>query len=233
MAKSDDNHQEGKNDAIAHILAKAVTPSGLLGVSGAKIPSEDIAFTYTGVGGQSIPTPCGPPNKKIRRGGRRPWRTTDHPGPSPQLDNGILGIRTAGIKDPANYISHSTTVDDNNNGWEDEKDGELAAALALARAGGFSVDVSLEQTMHKYGAKECDLLRANKVATEIHQEGPSSSGFTNQYDAVVKAAARPEIFEAPDPGVNKIALGGLKISSLWSPPPKSRYNPGRGAWDKR
>ena len=46
----------------------------------------------------------------------------------PQLDNGILGISTAGLKDPANYIAHSATVDDNNNGWKGEKYGELAAA---------------------------------------------------------------------------------------------------------
>ena len=152
----------------------------------------------------------------------------------PQLDNGILGISTAGIKDPTNYISHSDTVDDNNNGWEGEKDGELAAALVLERAGGFSVDVSMDQTMHKSIAKECELLLANKVVTELHQGNPSSSGVTHQDDAVVKAAARPEIFEAPGPGVNKIALVGLKNLLLWShPPQKSRCNTSRVVWDER
>ena len=88
--------------------------------------------------------------------------------------------------------------------------------------------------MHKSVAEKCELLLANKVVTELHQGGPSSSGVTHQNDAVVKAAARPEIFEAPGPGVNKIALGGFKNPSLWShPPKKSRCNPSRGAWDER
>ena len=133
---------------------------------------------------------------------------------------------------PANYIAHSATVDNNNNGWEDEKDGELAAALALTRAGGFSVDISLDHTMHKSGAEECDLLSAKKVATELHQGGPSSSGVTHQDDDVVKAAACPENFEAPGPAVNNISVRGLKNCSLWyhPPPPQIRCNPGRGAW---
>ena len=105
--------------------------------------------------------------------------------------------------------------------------------MVLERSGGFSVDLSLDQTIHKSGSKECELLLANKVATDLHQGNPSSSGVTHQDDAVVKAAARPEIFEAPDPGVNKIALEGLKNSSLWSHPQKSRCNPSRGAWDER
>ena len=75
--------------------------------------------------------------------------------------------------------------------------------------------------MHKSVAKEFELLCANKVVTELHQGDPSSSGVTHPDDAVVKAAARPEIFEAPGPGVNKIALGGLKNSSFWSPPQKT------------
>ena len=63
--------------------------------------------------------------------------------------------------------------------------------------------------MHKSVAEECELLLVNKFATELHQGVPSSSGVTHQDDAVVKAAARPEIFEAPGPGVNRIALGGF------------------------
>ena len=99
--------------------------------------------------------------------------------------------------------------------------------MALIRAGGFSVDLSLYQTMCKSIAEECELLRAKKVAIEIYQGGPSSPGFTHQDDAMVKAAARPEIFEAPCPGVHNLALGGLKNSSLWShPPPKLDAIPG-------
>ena len=67
----------------------------------------------------------------------------------------------------------------------------------------------MDQTIYKSGAEECEILHANKVATELHQGGPSSSGVTHQDDSVVKAAARPEIVEAPGPGVNKISLGGL------------------------
>ena len=56
---SDYSHQEGKHDAVAHNLDKAVTTSGLLGVSGVKITSEDIDFAYTGVGGTKHRHPMG------------------------------------------------------------------------------------------------------------------------------------------------------------------------------
>ena len=210
---SDNSHQEGKHDAVAHKLAKAVTTSGLLGVSKVKIPSEDIDFTYTGVGGTKHHHPMGAIKQKEKEGGKKALAENGSSGTiPPQLDNGILGISTASLKDPANYIAYSATVDDNKNGWEDEKYGQLAAALALKRARGFSVDVSLDHTMHKSGAEERELLRAKKLATELHQGGPSPSAVTHQDDAVVKAAARPVIFEAPGPGVNKIALGGLENS---------------------
>ena len=123
-------------------------------MSGVKIPSEDIDFTYAGVGGTEHRHPMGTITRTEKEGGEKVSADNRSSGTiPPQLDNGILGISTAGRKDPANYIAHSATVDDNNNGWEGEKYGELAADLDLTRAGGFSVDVSLDQTMHKSFAK--------------------------------------------------------------------------------
>ena len=226
-----DIHQEGKHNAVSHNSAKYVTTFGLLGVIGVKIPSKDIDFTYTGGGGTKHHHPMGTIKHKEKEVGKKDSVDNGSSGTiPPQLDNGILGISTAGLKDPANYIEHSATVDDNNNGWEDEKDRELAAALALTRARGFSVDVSLDQIMHKSGAEECELLRAKKVATELHQGCPSSSAVTHQDDDVVKAAACPENFEAPSTGVHNIALGGLIVVP---PSQKSRCNTGRGAWEER
>ena len=105
--------------------------------------------------------------------------------------------------------------------------------MALTRARGFSVDVSLDQTMHKSGAEECELWRAKKVATELHQGSPSSSAVTHWDDAVGKAAARPEIFEFPGPGAKKIDPGHLKKPSLRSHPnTKGGYHPRRDARDR-
>ena len=179
---SDHSHQEGKHDAVAHNLAKAVTTSGLLGVSGVKIPSEDIDFTYTGVGGTKHHHPMGAIKQKEKDGGKKASADNGSSGTiPPQLDNGILGISTAGLKDPANYIAHSATVDDNNNGWEGEKDGELAAALVLERAGGFSVDVSLDQTMHKSGAESVSSCAQRKLPLssikEVQAHHPSLIGI--------------------------------------------------------
>ena len=75
VAKSDDSHQEGKHDSVAQNLAKAVTTSDLLSASGVKIPSEDIDFTYTRVGGTKHHHPMGTIKYKEKEGGRRPWRT--------------------------------------------------------------------------------------------------------------------------------------------------------------
>ena len=39
----------------------------------------------------------------------------------PKLDKSILGISTAGLKDPTNNLANSATVDNKTNGWEDKK----------------------------------------------------------------------------------------------------------------
>ena len=50
VIKSDNIHQESKHDIVSHRLAEEVTASGLHGVSGVKIPFEDIDSVYNGVG---------------------------------------------------------------------------------------------------------------------------------------------------------------------------------------
>ena len=116
-AHSEKSHQEGKHDAVAHNSAKAVTTSVRINMSGVKIPSEDIDFTYNGVGGTKHHHPMGAIKQKEKDGGKNASADNGSSGIiPPQLDNGILGISTASLKDTANYIAHSSTVDDNNNG---------------------------------------------------------------------------------------------------------------------
>ena len=66
---SENSHQEGKHDAVAHNLTKDITTSGLLGVSGVMIPSEEIDFTYTGVGGTKHHHPMKTIKQKEKDGG--------------------------------------------------------------------------------------------------------------------------------------------------------------------
>ena len=73
--------------------------------------------------------------------------------------------------------------------------------------------------MHKSGAEESELLHTKKVATKLHQGGTSSSSVTHQDDALEKAAARTEIFEAPGPGAKRIDRVHLK-----TPPLRSHLN---------
>ena len=86
--------------------------------------------------------------------------------------------------------------------------------MALARDGGFSVDVPLDNKINNYGAKECDILRTNKFATKIHQGVTISSGVTHQETYVVKAEARPETSDDNGTGTKNITQGGLKNPSL-------------------
>ena len=56
-------------------------------------------------------------------------------------------------------FAYYATIDNNNNGTEDGKYRELTTDLALEKIEGFSVYVPLEQTIHKYGAKEYAISR--------------------------------------------------------------------------
>ena len=159
VEKLDNIIQEGKHDAVAHDPNEDVSTFDPLVVIRVNIAFEYIDLSHDGFGGAMHHHPKGNITQKEEEGRSKASAYYGSTGNAPtQIDEGIPGIRTEGLKD-TNFFAYYATIDNNNNGTEDGKDRELTTALALEKIEGFSVYVPLEQTIHKYGAKEYAISR--------------------------------------------------------------------------